>query len=182
MDAGHTVIGGVLSVARDGQSFERLVVAVKSDSARPEILSPIPGSVLPGGSVTWKWSDNGRLVGNWWLTVGTSIGGTNLFNSGSLAAVSQEHTVSGLPTAGETVFVRLSYQEGGVWLFTDVQYTAYTGLGPDPDPDPIPPPASQNDIEELTSRPDLSIWSLIAMILGIWNMVGTDTRRRAARI
>jgi hypothetical protein len=37
MDAGQTVIAGVLSVARAGQPFETLVVAVKSGSARPEI-------------------------------------------------------------------------------------------------------------------------------------------------
>jgi YVTN family beta-propeller protein len=124
MDAGRTVFGGVLSVDLDGEPFEKLIVAVKSGSAGPEILSPITGSVLPGASATWKWSDNGSLVTDWWLTVGTSIGASDRYNSGSLPAVSREHTVSGLPTAGETVFVRLSYQEDGVWLFTDMQYTA----------------------------------------------------------
>ncbi len=216
MDAGHTVIAGVLSVDLGGEPFERLVVAVKSGSARPEILSPIPGSVLAGASATWQWTDNGNLVTEWWLTVGTSVGGSDLYNSGSLAAVSREHTVSGLPTAGETLFVRLLYKEDGLWLSSDVQYTAFTGTGPaptppppdDPTPAPTPPPptpapappfiapsgsgatgpgftttasAPQSDSEEVTSAPDLSTWGLLAMILGIWIMVGVDPRRRAAR-
>ncbi len=218
MDAGQTVIAGVLSVDVDGEPFERLVVAVKSGSARPEILSPIPGSVLAGASVTWQWADNGNLVTEWWLTVGTSVGGSDLYNSDSLAAVSREHTVSGLPTAGETLFVRLLYKEDGLWLSSDVQYTAFTGTGPastppPPDPTPVPPPptptppptpapapspiatpdseatapsltsgasASQSDSEDVTSAPDLSTWGLLAMVLGIWFMVGLDARRRAA--
>ena len=134
MDAGQTVIAGVLKVARAGQPFETLVVAVKSGSARPEILSPIPGSVLPGASATWKWTDNGNPVTEWWLTVGTSTGGADLYSSGSLSAVSREHTVSGLPTAGETVFVRLQYREDGLWLSSDVQYTAFTSSGSEPAP------------------------------------------------
>jgi hypothetical protein len=155
----------VLKVARAGQPFETLVVAVKSGSARPEILSPIPGSVLPGASATWKWTDNGNPVTDWWLTVGTSIGEDDIYNSGSLPAVSREHRVSGLPTAGETVFVRLLYSEDGLWLSSDVQYTAFT----------------QGFTQGFTSAPDLSIWGLLAMILGIWIMVRVDARRRAAR-
>ncbi len=72
MDAGHTVIAGVSRVTRAGQLFEALLVAVKSGSARPEILSPTPGGVLPGASATWIWTDNGNPVTEWWLTVGTS--------------------------------------------------------------------------------------------------------------
>ena len=212
MDAGRTVIGGVLSGDLAGEPFERLVVAVKSGSARPEILSPVPGSVLPGASATWKWTDNGNLVTEWWLTVGTSVGGSDLYNSGSLAAVTRAHTVSGLPTAGGTVFVRLLFRQAGLWLSSDVQYTAFTGTGPGPTPPPppgpTPPPpapapapsplaspapgttapsltsgasASQSGSGATTSAPDLSTWGLIAMVLGIWFMVGIDARRRAAR-
>ena len=160
MDAGRTVIGGVLSGDLAGEPFERLVVAVKSGSARPEILSPVPGSVLPGASATWKWTDNGNLVTEWWLTVGTSVGGSDLYNSGSLAAVTRDHTVSGLPTAGGTVFVRLLFREAGVWLSSDVQYTAFTGTGPGPTPPPppgpTPPPPAPAPAPTPTPAPRLS--------------------------
>jgi len=170
LDAGRTVIGGVLSVDVVGEPFERLVVAVKSGSARPEILSPVPGSVLPGASATWQWTDNGILVTDWQLAIGTSPGGTDIHDSGVLPAVSREHTVSGLPTAGQTVFVRLLFREAGVWLFSEVQYTAFTTPAPPP-----PPP------QAVSSSPDLSTWGLIAMVLGIWIMVRIDARRRATR-
>ena len=173
MDAGQTVMAGVLRVALAGQLFETLVVAVKSGGARPEMLSPVPGSVLPGASATWKWTDNGNPVTNWWLTVGTSTGGADTFNSGLLPAVSREQTVSGLPTAGETVFVRLLYSEDGLWYTSDLQYTAFYGSGL--------APAQENGSKEFPPVPDLSTWALIAIILGIWIIVGLDERRHAAR-
>ena len=161
----------------------------------------MPGSVLGGASATWQWADNGALVTEWWLTVGTSPGASDIHTSGSLAAVTREHTVSGLPTAGETVFVRLMYQEGGVWLFRDVQYTASTDSAPaptPPPPSPSPPPptgspdpgstsvstsrvsTSSGDGGGARSAPDLSFWGLMAMVFGIWNVLGIDARRRRA--
>ena len=81
--------------------------------------------------------------------------------------------MSGLPTAGEAVFVRLLYREDGLWLSSDVQYTAFKR--------PEPAPTRQNDTQDVSSAPDLSIWGLMAMVLGIWILVGIDARRRAAR-
>ncbi len=161
------------------------MVAVKSGSARPEILSPVPGSVLAGASATWRWADNGALVTEWWLTVGRSLGAADIHSSGSLSAVSREHTVSGLPTAGETLFVRLMYREDGVWRSRDVRYTAATVTAPAPTPPPAspspPPPSSTPDPgasatsssdDELSSVPDLSLWGLMAMVLGMWGVPG----------
>ncbi len=192
MDAGRTVIGGVLSADEGGEPHERLVVAVKSGSARPEILSPVAGSVLPGASVTWRWTDNGALVTEWWLTVGTSLGTADIHSSGSLSAVSREHTVSGLPTAGETLFVRLMYREDGAWLSRDLRYTAATGSAPAPAPSsPSPPPptstpdpdasATSSSDDEVSSAPDLSLWGLMAMVFGIWSVPSIRARRQPAR-
>ena len=84
LDAGRTVIGGVLSVDLDGEPVERLVVAVKSGSAQPEILSPIPRSVLPGASTTFQWVSNGVAVQAYWLHAGSSVGASDLYSSGPI--------------------------------------------------------------------------------------------------
>ncbi len=90
--------------------------------APPSMTSPTPGSTLSGSAVTFSWSANGVAVSEWWLYVGTSLGGNNLHNSGSLGS-STSTTVSGLPTDGSTVHVRLWYQTGGSWESVDAQYT-----------------------------------------------------------
>ncbi len=94
----------------------------------PEITSPAPGSTLSGSTETFSWIDNGTAVSEWWLWVGTSQGGQNILNSGSLGS-STSTTVSGLPTNGSTVYVRLWYKTGGSWQYEDFQYTAYTNGG-----------------------------------------------------
>ena len=89
----------------------------------PAITAPIAGSVLAGDTVTFEWRDNGTPVAQWWLYVGSSLGGRDIYNSGSLGTRLNE-TVTGLPTDGSDVFVRLWYRVGGVWLSGDFQFTA----------------------------------------------------------
>ena len=55
--------------------------------------------------------------------MGTSIGANDLFDSGSLGR-GRHTTVSGLPTDGEVLFVRLWALMEGTWKFCDFQYTA----------------------------------------------------------
>ena len=88
----------------------------------PALTSPEPGSVLPGGSVTFEWTANGAAVTEWWLHLGTSPGGRGLYNSGSLGS-NLSATVSGLPTGGRPLFVRLWYRVEGEWDSSDFQYT-----------------------------------------------------------
>ena len=91
----------------------------------PAILSPSTASPLPGSSATFSWTANGAGVGGWWLYVGTSKGTKNILDTGSLASGVLSRTVSGLPTNGGAVWVRLWWFIGsGSWQFLDVQYTA----------------------------------------------------------
>ncbi len=96
--------------------------------AAPTINSPAPGSQLPGSSVTFSWTANGTTVSQWWIHVGTSQGDFDLFDSGSLGG-SLSDTVSGLPTNGGAVWVRLWYLDPVSWKSIDVQYTAANGGG-----------------------------------------------------
>ena len=93
-----------------------------SFSPPPAITSPTPGSVLNGSSVTFQWTANGTAVQEWWLYVGSTAGASNLYDSGSLGT-QLAHTVTGLPTDGSQIFVRLWYKVGGTWQSRDFPYT-----------------------------------------------------------
>ena len=92
-------------------------------SAGPEIYEPDPGSTLPGDTVTFRWNANGTSVTEWWLYVGSENGARDLHNSGSLQGALST-TVSGLPTDGRSVHVRLFYKVQGSWQNDDFVYTA----------------------------------------------------------
>ena len=90
----------------------------------PELVSPVPGSVLSGSQVAFSWTSNGASVSNWILRVGTSLGWSNLLYSGTLSQDTLSTVVSGLPTNVSTIYVRLQYSINGIWTALDYQYTA----------------------------------------------------------
>jgi hypothetical protein len=91
------------------------------------ISTPAPGSTLTGSSVTFT-ATAGSCVATYTLSVGSSVGASNLFLSSTGATMSW--TVNSLPTNGSTVFVRLtSAFTGGGTQNVDVTYTAVTGAG-----------------------------------------------------
>jgi glucose/arabinose dehydrogenase len=89
----------------------------------PSITAPPPGSVLPGTAVSFTWTANGRAVTEWWIYAGSTVGGREHFDSGSLGT-SLQATVSNLPADDSMVFVRLWYRVAGLWQFSDFTYTA----------------------------------------------------------
>jgi hypothetical protein len=89
----------------------------------PELISPVPGTVLPGPDVTFSWTSNGAPATRWMLYVGTSPGSTNIHYSGSLESDVLSANVTGIPTDGRTIYVRLWYLNG-TWKTIDYQYTA----------------------------------------------------------
>ena len=92
----------------------------------PELVVPTPGTVLPGADVTFGWTSNGAPVTRWILDVGTSTGLSNLYYSGSLLSGVVSRTVTGLPTDGSTIYVRLRYLLSGAWRSQIFEYTAAT--------------------------------------------------------
>nr|MCH9697078.1 hypothetical protein [Gammaproteobacteria bacterium] len=89
----------------------------------PSMTSPIANSTLSGSSVSFNWAANGTSVLEWWLYIGSTQGGSNFHDSGTLGTALTS-TVNGLPTDGSTVHVRLWYRTSAGWLATDTQYTA----------------------------------------------------------
>jgi len=100
----------------------------------PVMTAPVPGSVFTSTTQTFSWFDNGFPVDQWWLYVGSAEGGRDYLDSGNLFT-NQTSTVTGLPTDGSIVYVRLWHREaGGDWEWRDFTYTALlevTSLMPD---------------------------------------------------
>ena len=99
---------------------EILRISVQS----PEIVSPVPGSILTADTVTFDWTANSTNVTDWRLQVGTAVGDDSIHDSGTLVATELSDTVNGLPVDGSTVFVRLSYTIDSVSGFSDYTYIA----------------------------------------------------------
>jgi hypothetical protein len=94
--------------------------ATRSD---PALTVPTPDSTLAGATVTFVWTANSQPVSQWGLYVGSRQGANDYYDSGSLGTHLSE-TVTGLPTDGSVVFVRLWYRIGGSWQLNDYQFTA----------------------------------------------------------
>jgi len=91
--------------------------------AIPAVLtSPTSGSILAGSDVTFTWSA-GSGITNYELYVGTTgAGSNNLYNSGEITTTSD--TVSGIPTNGEAIYVRLYSKTSGLSQYYDYTFTA----------------------------------------------------------
>jgi hypothetical protein len=85
------------------------------------VTSPANGSTLGGSTVTFSWTAGSGVVERY-LAVGTTPGGSGIFGGYQGAALSR--TVSGLPTDGSTVYVRLYSWISGNWRIADYSYTA----------------------------------------------------------
>jgi hypothetical protein len=94
-----------------------------STSGNPSIVSPLPGSELSGASEVLQWQSNNTTVDAWWVYAGSSLGSASYYSSGNLGSATG-NTVTGLPTDGSPVYIRLWYKKGAEWLYVDRQYSA----------------------------------------------------------
>ena len=86
------------------------------------MTSPTPGSQFLSTSQAFVWSP-GNNATHFELWLGsTGVGSSNLYNSGNVTVTTE--TVSGLPTNGETIYVRLYSLINGAWQSADYTYLA----------------------------------------------------------
>jgi hypothetical protein len=85
------------------------------------LLLPTAGGTLPGSTATFRWT-TGSGVTDKWLSVGTTLGGANLYYASQASLT--ERTVTGLPTTGVPLYARLWSLIAGVWQFTDYSFRA----------------------------------------------------------
>lgn len=84
------------------------------------IVAPVNGSVLTSSTVSFQWSA-GSGVSQYWLYVSNSAPGASDIYSGTQGSNTSK-TLTGLPTDGSIIYVRLWSQIGGSWEFQDYSY------------------------------------------------------------
>jgi hypothetical protein len=95
----------------------------------PGVYSPVSGSILASNSATFEWGPYPSATA-YWLDVGSTSGGNNYWQSGSLSATTFSQTVNSLPENGSTVWVTWWYLVGGSWQYTEYSYNAFGSTGP----------------------------------------------------
>jgi hypothetical protein len=132
-------------------------------NAKAAITSPAPGSGFNGASVTFTWTSV-TGAGTYWLDIGTTAGGFNLYSQGQALSTSQ--TVTGLPTDGSTVYVRLWTATGGTWQYNDYTYKA---AGTGKAALTAPPPGLT-----VTGTSVTFTWSAVTGAVAYWLDIGTS--------
>jgi hypothetical protein len=84
---------------------------------------------LTGSSATFTWYPSNAAQA-YWLDVGSTQGGNNYYQSGSLPTTTLSETVNDLPTDGSTIYVTLWTEINGQWLYNQYTYTAFNSGGP----------------------------------------------------
>ncbi len=156
-------------------------------TAKAELTSPPPGSTLPGSTVTFQWTA-GSGAQEYWLWVGTTPGGYNLYTASQ--GLNRSVTISGLPTNGVPIYVRLWTKLNGSWQYNDYQYTAASAATATPTPSPTAtatatpsPTATASAKAEMTSPPPGSTlpgstvtfqWSAGSGVQEYWLWIGTS--------
>lgn len=107
--------------SREGTTWLFKDYTYQASSPAAAMVSPAPGFTLTSASATFQWSSGIGMV-SYWLYVGSTPGGLDLYNVSQATSLSV--TVSGLPTDGRTLYVRLWSYTGTTWVFNDYTYTA----------------------------------------------------------
>ena len=121
---GSTVYVRLWSLSGGGWHFNDSTYTSATGPSRAGMLSPAPGSTLSASTVTFTWS-TGSGVSAYWLEVGTTPGGNQIYAGSSVTGLSA--TVSGIPTNGSIVYVRLWSLIGAAWSFADYAYNSSGG-------------------------------------------------------
>ena len=88
--------------------------------------TPAASSTLTGSSVTFTWYPTNAAQA-YWIDAGSTPGGNNYYQSGSLPTTTHSQTVNDLPTDGSTVYVTLYTLISGSWVSNAYTYTAVGG-------------------------------------------------------
>jgi Fibronectin type III domain len=123
LENGATYAFAVTAYDAEGNESDYSNIVTVTMPGRPTLISPPPASILPGPTVLFAWTDGGTAVAERWIYIGTEVGANDLLDSGSLGDA-HSLTLDGLPTNGETLFVRLWYSVDGDWQCSDFPYAA----------------------------------------------------------
>ncbi|MGA2903196.1 MAG: hypothetical protein ABSD98_05175 [Candidatus Korobacteraceae bacterium] len=80
-----------------------------------------PGSEIDGTQATFTWSA-GNGAQNYWLDIGDSPGGNDIYQSGPLGIGTLSTTVYDLPNNGEEIYGTLWTEINGQWYYNSYQW------------------------------------------------------------
>ncbi len=84
------------------------------------MTNPAPDSTLTSATVAFRWTNVGAV--QYYLYIGTTRGGRQIYSGNQGRATSR--VVSGLPTNGSTIYVRLWTRTAAGWRYHDYTYQA----------------------------------------------------------
>jgi hypothetical protein len=96
--------------------------ATYSTTGAATLISPTPGSTLPGSSVTFQWAPAPGAAAYALNLSGTGRLSSRLYTSGNITSTSV--TVTGLPTNGETITAQLWALVNNTWAASNYTFTA----------------------------------------------------------
>jgi hypothetical protein len=112
----YSLIGGVWL----GNSYT--YTALNATGGLAAMHTPVPGSTLSGSTATFTWSSDASATA-YWLDIGSTVGGNDVYSSGNLGTALTT-TVYSLPANGSTVYATLYSYVGGQWLSNSYTYVS----------------------------------------------------------
>ena len=119
----HTIQYWSVDSAGNVEAVNSYTFTIATELA-PTLTSPAPGSILPGPTVTFAWTTEPGATGYYIVAGTTGAGSNNLINSAERTTPS--YTSSSMPTAGQTIYVRVTTVINSTWASQDFVYTAAT--------------------------------------------------------
>ena len=96
-------------------------------ASQATITSPTPTTTIPDPTVTFSWAAATGSINGYFLHVGTTgVGSDNLLNSAEYSTSTTSVTLTNIPAAGGSIYVRLFTDYGGVHEYEDYVYYAPT--------------------------------------------------------
>jgi len=107
-------------------SWQFIDHSLKASGVGPQITSHATNGALASPVDTISWTDSTGEITQWWLYIGSSVGGLDYEDSKNLGQAESYTTKNNnLPTGSVPVYVRLWYKsESGSWQYIDEQYSS----------------------------------------------------------
>ncbi|MFC1747728.1 hypothetical protein ACFL2V_02865 [Pseudomonadota bacterium] len=130
----NETVSATVSIGGVSDTFT-ITTKVETTGGPAAMISPVADSTFGGSEVTFIWDNVGSTYH--YIYVGTYYGSANIHNTGALRNSSTEetisHTISGIPTNGEKVYVTLATWNSDKTTYEYNRYTywATNGVGDD---------------------------------------------------
>ncbi|MBZ0165845.1 MAG: hypothetical protein K8I00_03490, partial [Candidatus Omnitrophica bacterium] len=150
-------------VSGEGLWFASTEVVYNTPNLLSQFISPAPGSTLNSTPVNLVWSP-GVGVSQYWITVGSTSGGADIYNQGTTSTTAEIFT----DLNGGSLYANIWSKIGGKWyLSTEAVYSSVDV------PLPIAQIQSPTNGTTITTSPVLITWTPGVAVEQYWITVGT---------